>query len=311
MTDINPPHINRRRMLSITATTVAGLAAGALASSGPAQAAPSLCDLPGTGSVGPLVCGVPGPRDPTICGDYNDNVKAARLYLWEQVKDVTPAAKGTNQEVVVTKSLMEPQPEPKPPPKPPAPAPGPFYQGHAIRWGSQWEVQQDRLFIPTQRVRGIECDITWQPSTLNYFNLAWEEAVTAPLKPGQVHAIGINSAEKRTQDQLHIHLSILVDQAVLDLATAWKNHEVAQSQDTWPTKFAKINFRWCRVLWRPNLDQNVFALLHADIATTDMQKQMLVITEAPHGGFYIINSQAEMPNQLVGGASCDPYLVYL
>ncbi len=245
---------------------------------------------------------------PVTCGGYNET--GPRLYLWEHVKDTTPAVPKTNIKVVVSPGgeLMHPRQQQPKPTKAPAP-PGDATQGWAIRWGGSGgkHVLNDRLFVPTQRVKGIECSVTWDPRTINYFKLAWAEAITTPPK-GNTIAVGINSAEKRTQDQLHIHLSFLQPLAVTDLATAWAKNEIAQSQNTWPTKLTTINHRACRVLHRPDLNQNIFALLQADIAKNNMHEQMLVVTSAPQGGFYVINSQASLPGG--GGASCDPFLVY-
>lgn len=319
MTDDSPATLTRRQMLSIAATAGAALAVAACSSPESTTATPTTTAIPTTTTPTTTAATEPmsatgstqpgGPVGSTAtCGGYNDTGK--HLYLWEHVKDTTPAVPKTNIKVVLSPGgeLMHPRQQQPKPTKAPAP-PGDATQGWAIRWGGSGgkHVLNDRLFVPTQRVMGIECSVTWDPRTINYFKLAWAEAITTPPK-GNTIAVGINSADKRTQDQLHIHLSFLQPLAVTDLATALANNEIAQSQASWSTKLTKINNRVCRVLPRPDLNQNIFALLQADIAKNNMHEQMLVVTSAPQGGFYVINSQASLPGG--GGASCDPFLVY-
>lgn len=311
MTDINPPQINRRRMLSITATTVAGLAAGALAASGPAQAAPDLCELPGTGSVGPEVCGTLGS---TVCGRVTDS--GTHFELWEGVQDATPTYPSPNDRVVVFAGIKmdpwqrKPNPTPPPPsPKPPQPV-GDADQGYAIRGGKKGQTRDfDNLFIPLQRISGIECDRIWKKTTINYWKWAYAEAVK---KPGHVTALGINSVAARHENQLHIHLSQLQTSASKNLAAAQQAGHIATTPQGWAS-IAKVDLlgkgKEYRVLHVPDLETNIFALLrdHVALSNQAMATQMLVVTPSPLGGFYVINSQHDMPH---GTGECDALLYY-
>lgn len=313
MTDINPPRINRRRMLSITATTVAGLAAGALASSGPAHAAPSLCDLPGTGSVGPELCGPLGSG--ADCGGFNDVTPPGvtdRLFLWERVKNVTPAFPGTNTKVVRTSVSMIPQ-QPQPVPKvipPPTPLSGSTKQAYAIRQGGTpgGSGPNNRLLIPTQRLSGIECSHIWQGTTLNFCKIAFDEANAAPRPVGTVPAIGINSKAARQQDQLHIHLSRAQAGVMKNLESALKKNEIKLKQADWgAAPHVTILGRTYRVLHRQNLNDNPFRLMLDNVAPKNMGEQMLAIVPAPQGGFYLINSEVKA---LPGGTGQVDSLLY-
>lgn len=313
MTDIDPPQINRRRMLSITATTVAGLAAGALASSGPAQAAPGLCDLPGTGSVGPELCGPLGAG--ADCGGFTDVTPPGvtdRLFLWDRVKNVTPAFPGTNTRVVRTSVSMIPQ-QPQPVPKvipPPTPLTGPTKQAYAIRQGGTpgGSGPNNRLLVPTQRLSGIECSHIWQATTLNFCKIAADDADAAKRPVGTVPAIGINSKAARQQDQLHIHLSRAQAGVMRDLETALKKNEVKLKQADWGSApHATILGRTYRVLHRQNLNDNPFRLMLDNVAPKNMGEQMLAIVPAPQGGFYLINSEVKA---LSGGTGQVDTLLY-
>ncbi len=299
MTDINPPRINRRRMLSITATTVAGLAAGALASSGPAHAAPSLCDLPGTGSVGPELCGTPSP--PPECGDPSDT-GTARLELWDDVKGATPANPKGAEEVVETFQPVEPFTNPL------------TYQGFAIRKGNQGTLRSNNLLlIPTQRITGIECRIIWQPTTINFPAYAYEKAEAyqqGKVPAGSAVAVGINSVAARQKDQLHIHMSRLQTQANSELATEegkGTKSNIAWTLDKWKHSRVELLGRTYRIVHVPDL-RDVFENLRVHVATGNMREQMLVITARPSGGYYLINSEV---SALKGGTGqCDLLLDY-
>jgi CDP-diacylglycerol pyrophosphatase len=310
MTDANPPKINRRRMLSITVTTAAGLAAGALASEAPAQTAPDLCDLPGTGSVDSC-----GPLDATaVCGSVND--KGDHNELWLGVQDATPAYPSPNDRVVVFSGIKMdpwqrvPNPTPPPPtPKPPQPQ-GDAEQGYAIRGGTKGQTKDfDNLFIPLQRTSGIECKWIWQKTTINYWKWAYAEAVK---KSGHATALGINSVAARHENQLHIHLSQLNSTAVKNLATAQQAGHIATTPPGWAaiTRVDLLNNgKEYRVLHVPDLETNLFGLLRSHIAKSDkaMATQMLVVTPAPTGGFHVINSQHDMAH---GTGECDALLHY-
>jgi CDP-diacylglycerol pyrophosphatase len=67
------------------------------------------------------------------------------------------------------------------------------------------------LLIATARVSGIESPLVLAPDAENYFADAWEarsyvnQALHRTLPPDDI-SLAINSAESRSQDQLHIHI---------------------------------------------------------------------------------------------------------
>lgn len=70
------------------------------------------------------------------------------------------------------------------------------------------------LLIPTARIEGIEDPAILAPDAVNYWDAAWraryfvEERLHTSLKRDDV-ALAINSADGRTQDQLHIHIDCI------------------------------------------------------------------------------------------------------
>jgi CDP-diacylglycerol pyrophosphatase len=67
------------------------------------------------------------------------------------------------------------------------------------------------LLIPTARIAGMESPDILAPGAVNYFADAWEarsyvsQALHKTLPPDDI-SLAINSAESRSQDQLHIHV---------------------------------------------------------------------------------------------------------
>ncbi len=155
----------------------------------------------GVGGTG-LVAAAPVPDS---CGHYSDSTTTTRGYLWGQVKDTKPWAKGSNLDVV--------QPGPQYQPNPAAPK---FY---AIRKGGDSKgYKDDFLLLPTNRIKGIECPFLEDGSQLNLWSAAWFQipnyVATNPAKP---FALGVNSAQSRGQDQLHIHLAQVYPPTLADL----------------------------------------------------------------------------------------------
>jgi CDP-diacylglycerol pyrophosphatase len=74
-----------------------------------------------------------------------------------------------------------------------------------VRGGTQF------LLIPTARISGIESPLVLAPDAANYFAEAWEarsyvnQALHQALPPDDI-SLAVNSAESRSQDQLHIHI---------------------------------------------------------------------------------------------------------
>ena len=70
------------------------------------------------------------------------------------------------------------------------------------------------LLVPTVRIVGIESAELLSPSAPNYWALAWQsrsylnDPAGVPV-PRTVVGLAVNSADARTQDQLHIHIGCL------------------------------------------------------------------------------------------------------
>jgi CDP-diacylglycerol pyrophosphatase len=81
------------------------------------------------------------------------------------------------------------------------------------------------LVIPTDRITGIEGPSLLEPDAMNYFAPAWRarsfvDARAGVAVPRDWMSLAINSAEARSQDQLHIH----VDCVRADVREALSRH---------------------------------------------------------------------------------------
>jgi CDP-diacylglycerol pyrophosphatase len=81
------------------------------------------------------------------------------------------------------------------------------------------------LLIPIETLRGIEDARLLQPNSINYFASAWEArtqlaAVLGHTPSRDGAALAVNSALRRGQDQLHIHIECLQPRVYQALARA-------------------------------------------------------------------------------------------
>ncbi|MDN0074134.1 CDP-diacylglycerol diphosphatase [Crenobacter sp. SG2303] len=80
------------------------------------------------------------------------------------------------------------------------------------------------ILIPTIPVSGIESPAVLQPGLLNYWRAAWDNrdwvgaTLGRPLRDDEI-GLAINSANSRTQQQLHIHIDCLDPKVATVLAT--------------------------------------------------------------------------------------------
>ena len=81
-----------------------------------------------------------------------------------------------------------------------------------------WVVLKDRkgvlqyLLMPTARIAGMESPVPEQPGSANYFAQAWRardlvDQLNGSPVPRDALSLTINSRKRRSQDQLHIHIS--------------------------------------------------------------------------------------------------------
>jgi CDP-diacylglycerol pyrophosphatase len=165
------------------------------------------------------------------------------------------------------------------------------------------------LLIPTMRVDGIESPGLLAAEAPNYWEYAWEArdrlsgAAGAPLPRDDV-GLAVNSAQARTQDQLHIHIGCIRP----DVRAALQVYE-AQIKTDWsrlPFGVAGHRYRILRVKGDDLLASNPFKLLADGIAPArgDMASQTLVVVGAQFrdgtNGFYLLNASSSPARPATG-----------
>ncbi|PKZ63348.1 CDP-diacylglycerol pyrophosphatase [Gordonia terrae] len=264
------------RLLSTMAVTAAIVASTALSGGGVASAAPP----------------TPGPTQQKCGQSTDDPNKDVRLYLWGKVRDTNPGQIGDNLDVV--------QPGPKYQPNPKHP------KSYAIRNGGDHKGHDDDfLLLPTNRIKGIECPYLYGKTELNLWSTAWLQAgkyvAKNPIKP---IAIGVNSAERRGQDQLHIHLAQVHPDTLADLKAitnpqthlgSWTKNDVVLRVN--PLKSAVP--RHFRVVKYTGGLPNLFRVLNGQLpAGETMEQQSIAVVDAGQPNtYFVLNS-----NPKLGGA---------
>ena len=86
-------------------------------------------------------------------------------------------------------------------------------------------LSEDTVFAPTRRIKGVEDSFLQSPEAPNYFDAAWRARMFLKAADGReperdAIALFVNSANVRTQDQLHIHVGCLLPYARATLAAA-------------------------------------------------------------------------------------------
>ena len=156
------------------------------------------------------------------------------------------------------------------------------------------------LLIPTARISGIEDPAILAPGAPNYWDAAWRarsftEQRAGHALPRDVLSLAINSAEARTQDQLHIHIDCV--RADVHEALAAYQHDIGTSWTSFPVALAGYRFRAMRVA-QPELDGvDPFRLLAASIPADEMRWHTLVVVGASFGsapGFIILDDRADL-----------------
>jgi CDP-diacylglycerol pyrophosphatase len=200
---------------------------------------------------------------------------------------------------------------------------------YVVRYGDPRNTH-DFLLLPTCRVRGIECPFISTTSAPNYWSDAWDNA-----RPGgQVPVIfpniglGVNSADRRRFDQLHIHMAGIlsgvqgqlnaVDNMITRNTASWGSQIVQLTgldRQFNPPALATRSYRALRVTLNDLMNDNLFRTLRNMVGQTQMGKQTLIVTPRNIGtrGFYVLNSQPDLvtPPGLPGGTgTCDLLLVY-
>ncbi|MXV44190.1 CDP-diacylglycerol diphosphatase [Saccharibacter sp. 17.LH.SD] len=148
------------------------------------------------------------------------------------------------------------------------------------------------LLIPLQRVSGIESEILLKPDTPNYLEDAWEERHFVSDAYGRFIAddrlsLAINSADTRSQNQLHIHIDCL-------------RQDVAQALEAYApsTKSGDISLRGMtyRTLFLPSLEPSPFYQLRQELFASEDEKERgqhgILVASLKVGGFILLEEQA-------------------
>lgn len=142
------------------------------------------------------------------------------------------------------------------------------------------------LLIPLDKITGIESPGLLQPTTPNYFALAWHERTLLAQRRGspiadRVLSLAINSQYGRTQNQLHIHLSCLRPDVRQQL-----DKLTPQLGGQWQELTLRKHRYWLRTLTADELIQQSAFIWLADErpqARTEMGKYGLALAELSDG----------------------------
>jgi CDP-diacylglycerol pyrophosphatase len=170
------------------------------------------------------------------------------------------------------------------------------------------------LLIATARIGGIESPELLQAGAPNYFAAAWRErgfterAAGHPL-PRTAISLAINSANRRGQDQFHIHIDCVradVQSALRAHASRIGDTHMSNSWAPFPEPLAGHDYRAVRVLGA-DLDVDPFVLLADGVpgARADMGAQTLVVVGADFGdagpGLVILNASSDAAGAPIRG----------
>lgn len=158
------------------------------------------------------------------------------------------------------------------------------------------------LLIPTDRISGVESPLLLTPNAPNYWADAWDarryveaalkRAQRAPLPDDRI-GLEINSALRRSQEQLHIHIDCMHADATAALA---RHREDPPRMWTWDT-IDGARYRIMRIPG-PAFDFNPFDLVAGARSSPDvMASQTIFVTgagaSASEAGWLVVNSSLD------------------
>jgi CDP-diacylglycerol pyrophosphatase len=159
------------------------------------------------------------------------------------------------------------------------------------------------LLIPTARLKGIESPQILAPNAENYWADAWrarsfvqsslKAAHREPLKDNQI-GLEINSAYRRSQEQLHIHIDCMRDTAIDALA---RHRSDAPGHWSWDT-IDGTRYRIMHVSG-PALDVNPFDIVARDKQGADEMAAQTILAagagpSAERDGWLILSSGSDL-----------------
>lgn len=224
------------------------------------------------------------------CGDVGSPDE-----LWNDVKDASPTKFEKNKVVVWPGNDQS--------------------RGYAIHDGVQGGGEYNWLLLATSRQKGIECPTLLQDDAPEYFLDAYNEHAKW-LPKDTDWALGIESADHRSRDQLHIHISRLTAEARKDIDREWK--QIASDESKWKDSVITVQGRKFRAWNSSTLNHNLFAHLNREIVTplkndkVEMWNQTMLVTScAPNtcSGFIVLNSDKVSPNTKPSGADNIEFLL--
>jgi CDP-diacylglycerol pyrophosphatase len=162
------------------------------------------------------------------------------------------------------------------------------------------------LLIPTTRITGIETPSISQPGAVNYWQAAWgyrslvSSALRHPLRDDQV-GIEVNSADSRTQAQLHLHIDCMNPLIVTQLAS-----HASDTPDTWTrTTLKGHTYYVSRVESGAAVSFNPFErVAHRAAEQQQNMRDHTILMTATKGGFLLVDGtyQPEGPEINPGDA---------
>ena len=147
------------------------------------------------------------------------------------------------------------------------------------------------LLIPTVRVAGIESPMLSQPDAPDYFGDAWKNRgfvskAWGAQVPDGLMSLAINSAKRRSQDQLHIHIDCMSQ----DMRNALSAYDGAAPQAWMDARLNGHAYRLMRVAAATAADVRPFdrVLRQAEEAGQAMGDHTIFMATAP-GGFFVVD----------------------
>jgi CDP-diacylglycerol pyrophosphatase len=156
------------------------------------------------------------------------------------------------------------------------------------------------LLVPTTRIIGIESSDLLAATAPNYWALAWQSRsylndAAGVAVPRTVVGMAVNSADARTQDQLHIHIGCLRRDVIRALQRFEKDNKSGLAA---PVILAKRRYSVTRIEKETLDDADPFKLLadSSPAARSDMGSETLAVAGATFAdgtdGFYLLSRRS-------------------